>query len=48
MRVVALFEMQPITVADGSHAYDIEEEHNLPLNIVGGVAYRFIPTVSGI
>lgn len=47
-RIIALFDMAPITVADGAAAYDAETEHLLPLNIQNGVAYRFRPEVSGI
>jgi len=47
-RVVALFDMAPIQVAEGAAAYDSETEHLLTLAIQNGVAYRFKPKVSGI
>jgi hypothetical protein len=47
-RVVALFDMAPISVVDGVAAYESETEHLLVLAIQNGVAYRFEPTVSGI
>jgi hypothetical protein len=47
-RVVALFEMAPIAVADGAAAYDADEEHLLKLDIQSTVAYRLRPDVSGI
>lgn len=47
-RVVALFEMAPVTVAEGVAAYDADEEHLLKLDIVSCVPYRLRPDVSGI
>lgn len=47
-RVVALFEMEPISVADGEAAYRAKQAHSLPLTIAKAVGYTFSPIVSGI
>jgi hypothetical protein len=47
-RVIALFEMAPVTVEDGADAYHADEEHLLKLDIVSAVPYRLRPDVSGI
>ncbi|MBN9244299.1 MAG: hypothetical protein J0I98_16050 [Mesorhizobium sp.] len=46
--VVAIFEMEPVTVADGAAAHDAGTSHDLPLTISNAVGYRFQPSVSGI
>jgi hypothetical protein len=48
VRVIALFEMAPLAVAEGVAAYDADEEHLLALDIVSAVPYRLRPDVSGI
>lgn len=47
-RVVALFDMAPISVADGVNAFDTETEHLLLMTIQNSIAYTFKPMVSGI
>ena len=47
-RVIAVFAMEPISVATATDAYAKETEHLLPMVIKSRVAYRFQPKVSGI
>jgi len=47
-RVVALFEMAPVSVERGAEAYAADEEHLLKLDIREPVAYRLRPDVTGI
>ncbi len=47
-KVVAVFEMQGIPVADGLAAYKANTEHELPLAITKTVAYLLQPKVTGI
>lgn len=45
---VGVFEMNPITVADGIAVYDAKTSHTLPLVVAKAVGYDFVPEVSGI
>lgn len=47
-RVIAVFEMQGIPVADGVAAYQAEAAHALPLSITQTIAYRLEPELHGI
>lgn len=47
-RVIAIFEMQGIPVADGVVAYNSKTAHDLPLVITKTVAYLLQPEVTGI
>lgn len=47
-RVIALFEMGPITVAEGVAAHDGQAAHMLPITISKAVAYTLHPPVAGI
>jgi hypothetical protein len=47
-RVIAIFEMQGIPVADGVAAYKAKTAHELPLSITQTVAYLLEPKVTGI
>lgn len=47
-RVIAIFEMQGIPVADGVAAYRAKTAHELPLSITQTVAYLLEPKVTGI
>lgn len=46
--IIAIFEMAPISVADGVAAYDQRTSHDLPLVIAKSVGYALSPKVSGI
>lgn len=46
--VVSIFEMEPISVADGISAQDRKSSHELPLVISKSVGYSLSPQVSGI
>jgi hypothetical protein len=47
-RVVAIFEMAGISVADGVAAFKAKAWHDLPLEITRTVAYQLEPSVTGI
>lgn len=47
-RVVAIFEMQGIPVADGVAAYSSNMAHELPLAVTQTIAYLLHPKVTGI
>lgn len=47
-KVIAIFEMQGIPVADGVAAYNARAAHELPLSITQSVAYLLEPKVTGI
>ena len=47
-KVIAIFEMQGIPVADGLAAYNSNTAHELPLAITKTVAYLLQPKVTGI
>ncbi|MDG4670233.1 hypothetical protein P9A16_03810 [Shinella sp. 838] len=46
--VVSIFEMEPMSVADGIAAHDGKSSHELPLVISKSVGYSLSPQVSGI
>lgn len=47
-RIIALFEMTPVTVTDGASAYDAKTIHDIPLPISRVVGYTLSPPVVGI
>jgi len=47
-KVIAIFEMQGIPVADGVVAYNTSTAHELPLAITQTVAYQLVPKVAGV
>lgn len=47
-RVIAIFEMQPIPVADGTAAYNAGTVHDLPISIAKAVGYVLAPPVVGV
>ncbi|MGZ2457657.1 hypothetical protein [Rhizobium anhuiense] len=47
-RVIAIFEMEGLSVADGLAAYKAKTAHELPLSITQTVAYVLEPRVKGI
>lgn len=47
-RVIAIFEMQPVAVADGIAAYNGGTVHDLPISISKAVGYTLMPPVVGV
>lgn len=47
-RVIAIFEMDAVTVPDGVAAFDAKSAHELPLSIASAVGYALLPQVAGI
>lgn len=47
-RIVAIFEMQPVPVADGIAAHNARTVHDLPISIAKAVGYRLAPPVAGV
>lgn len=47
-RVIAIFEMDAVTVQDGVAAFDAKSAHELPLSIASAVGYALLPQVAGI
>jgi len=46
--VIGVFEMEPISVAEGAVAYDARKQHELTLTVSKSVGYSFKPPVAGI
>jgi hypothetical protein len=47
-RIVAIFEMEMIPVADGAVAFKERNAHDIPLEIAKVVGYIFVPPVAGV
>ncbi|RWE07706.1 MAG: hypothetical protein EOS23_26715 [Mesorhizobium sp.] len=47
-RIVAIFEMEMVSVADGLAAHDSHTAHDLPISIAKVVGYALVPPVVGV